>query len=131
MERVSRRLGSLVFAGLSLACPSLARATYSITALDRETGELGGSGASCVPYEVDSSVYPVSSKSQWGIVDVAGGFAPREERVPRRHAIGRQRGAHQYPRRLTGRSHRRAARLVRRVSSRGALPRDLAAERRR
>jgi uncharacterized Ntn-hydrolase superfamily protein len=41
---------SLVFA--LLAVPSSARATYSITAADTETREVGGAGASCVPYEV-------------------------------------------------------------------------------
>jgi len=47
---------SLVFALLALlallAVPSSARATYSITAADTETKEVGGAGASCVPYEV-------------------------------------------------------------------------------
>lgn len=109
-----------MLAAFTLACPSLARATYSITALDRETGELGGAGASCVPYAVDliygavpgsgvlnsqaffveelkaralsllgegrsaaevlagvtdQNLYPESAKTQWGIVDVSGGFA--------------------------------------------------------
>jgi uncharacterized Ntn-hydrolase superfamily protein len=35
-----------------LAVPSSARATYSITAADTDTKEVGGAGASCVPYEV-------------------------------------------------------------------------------
>jgi uncharacterized Ntn-hydrolase superfamily protein len=117
---VSRWLGSMVLAALTLSCPSLARATYSISALDRETGELGGTGASCVPYAVDliygavpargvlnsqayfveelktralsllgegrsavhvlayvtdERLYPESASTQWGIVDVSGGFA--------------------------------------------------------
>lgn len=33
--------------------PRLRYATYSISALDTRTGELGGAGASCVPYAVD------------------------------------------------------------------------------
>jgi uncharacterized Ntn-hydrolase superfamily protein len=117
---VSRFIGSLVLGAMALSSPSLAHATYSITALDRETGEVGGSGASCVPYAVDliygavagqgalnsqaffveelkdqalalltaggsaqsvlagitnTELYPESAKTQWGIVDITGGFA--------------------------------------------------------
>lgn len=43
----------MVLGAAALSCPALAHATYSITALDRESGEVGGSGASCVPYSVD------------------------------------------------------------------------------
>jgi uncharacterized Ntn-hydrolase superfamily protein len=41
----------LILAAL-LASPSRASATYSITAADTEAEEVGGAGASCVPYEV-------------------------------------------------------------------------------
>jgi MYXO-CTERM domain-containing protein len=109
-----------VSGAIALSWPAPSRATYSITALDRESGEVGGSGASCVPYSVDliygavagraalnsqaffveelkaealslltagasaesvlaavtnAAVYPESAKTQWGIVDAAGGFA--------------------------------------------------------
>lgn len=109
-----------MWGAVALSWPALARATYSITALDRESGEVGGSGASCVPYAVDliygavagrgalnsqaffveelkvealslmtaggsaesvlaavtnTAVYPESARTQWGIVDAAGGFA--------------------------------------------------------
>lgn len=50
---MSRCLGPLVSGAIALTWPALAGATYSITALDRESGEMGGSGASCVPYSVD------------------------------------------------------------------------------
>jgi MYXO-CTERM domain-containing protein len=46
-----RLRGALVFAIISWS--ATAGATYSVTALDRETKALGGAGASCVPYRVD------------------------------------------------------------------------------
>jgi uncharacterized Ntn-hydrolase superfamily protein len=49
---VRGRLAGWVGTTLLLA-PSLARATYSITAVETSTRAVGGAGASCVPYEVD------------------------------------------------------------------------------
>jgi uncharacterized Ntn-hydrolase superfamily protein len=46
-----RLCGAWVFAIVSWS--GAAGATYSVTALDRETKALGGAGASCVPYRVD------------------------------------------------------------------------------
>ncbi|HET9960133.1 MAG TPA: DUF1028 domain-containing protein [Polyangiaceae bacterium] len=45
--------GLAMTCGVIGAAPGDAWGTYSITAFDRESGALGGAGASCVPYAVD------------------------------------------------------------------------------
>ncbi|HET9934041.1 MAG TPA: DUF1028 domain-containing protein [Polyangiaceae bacterium] len=49
-------LVAVVAAASALLSTTRARATYSITAADTKTRELGGAGASCVPYDV-SKIY--------------------------------------------------------------------------
>jgi uncharacterized Ntn-hydrolase superfamily protein len=58
-----RLRGAWMFAIVSWS--AAAGATYSVTALDRETKALGGAGASCVPYRVDVI---------WGAVAGKGGL---------------------------------------------------------